>query len=184
MNIKKLVTILDYLAFKLNSIDKLKAVKLLYYIDKIHFIEYGRFVTNDTYLKLPYGPVPTRILDILNDNENNMFEDEKKYLDKYIEIDSHKNRNIKSKKMPDLSELSKSEIKIIDRVLAEYGKYSGKQLIDIAHKEYAWKKAGSHEPLSVKDMIKDLPSDKKKELLNHFQEDKETNKFIREFCLV
>ena len=98
MNIKKLVTVLDYLALKLGSIDKLKAVKLLYYIDKNHFIEYGRFVTNDTYLKLPYGPVPTRILDILNDNENNMFADEKKYLDKYINIDSNTNRNIKSKR--------------------------------------------------------------------------------------
>ena len=35
-----------------------KANKLLYYIDCYHLLEYGITVTNETYRKLPQGPVP------------------------------------------------------------------------------------------------------------------------------
>jgi uncharacterized phage-associated protein len=181
MNIRKIVTILNYLSTKLVSLDKLKAVKLLYFIDKLHLLEYGRFVTDDVYIKMKYGPVPTRILDIINDSDN-LFNDDKKYLNKYINIDSNNFKNITSKKSPDLNELSKSEIKIIDKVLEEYGKFSSNKLIDISHKEYAWINAQNQDPLNFDDIIIDLPEDKKEELLEHYREYKETNLMMRELC--
>lgn len=71
MNVKKIVTVLNYLASKIGPVDKLKVVKLLYFIDKRHFIQYGRFVTNDCYIKMPLGPVPSNVLDVI-DNPDEM----------------------------------------------------------------------------------------------------------------
>jgi len=173
LNIKKITTILAYLADKLGKITKLQAIKLLYFIDKLHLIDFGRFVTNDTYIKLPYGPVPTKILDIIN-SETNLFDDEEEYLFKYLDIAKNIYRTITCKKKPDLSELSKSEIAIIDRVIQDYGKYSGAQLVDIAHREPAWIKAGQHDALSIEDMIEGLPDERKNELMANIEEDKET----------
>ena len=163
MDIKKLTTLLAYLSEKLGPTTKLKAVKLLYFIDKAHLLEYGRFVTDDTYVKLPYGPVPTRILDIINEKEA-LFENEKTYLNQYLKIENNKNRTMHCKKTPDLEELSKSELKVIDQVIAQYGKLSLGKLLDESHKEKAWLNAEPHNDLSIEDMISDLPQEKKKEL--------------------
>lgn len=157
-------------------------VKLLYYIDKIHLIEYGRFVTNDTYIKLPYGPVPTKTLDIIN-SKSNLFEDEKKYIFKYLSFSNDNTRTITSKTEPDLNELSKSEIAVIDSVIKDYGKYPANKLVDLIHQENAYKKAGNHDCISILDIIADLPDDRKTELLEIIQEDSETNQILHDFKL-
>jgi uncharacterized phage-associated protein len=177
MNFKKAITILSYMAGEFGSLDKLKACKLFYYIDKLHLIEYGRFVSNDIYFKLPYGPIPSQILDILNDKKN-LFEDEKEYLNKYLVIGGDRNKTIKCKNKPDLNELSKSEIIIMNRVVKEYGRYTPGRLIDISHEEPAWKNADEHGKISLHDLIADLPDDRKNALLELFKEDSDTNKAL------
>lgn len=177
MNFKKVITVLSYITNELGPVDKLKACKLLYYIDKLHLIEYGRFVSNDVYFKLPYGPIPSQVLDILNDNKN-LFEDEKDYLNKYIAIGNDQNKTIKCKNKPDLNELSESEVTIINRVVKEYGHYPSVKLIDISHKEPAWKNANEHEKISLYDLISELPGERKEALLELIKEDSYTNKAL------
>ncbi|MBU0701918.1 SocA family protein [bacterium] len=179
MNIKKITTVLCYLSNKLGAIDKLKTIKLLYYIDKQHLLEYGRFITNDTYVKMPYGPVPTKILDIINEPEINLFDEDKKYFNEYISIQlDDRKRTITSKKIPDITELSKSEIKTIENILSTYGDYKGGELIDITHQEKAWQNAAHNDNLAIEDMISELPEDKRKKLLIYLQENTETKKFF------
>jgi uncharacterized phage-associated protein len=177
MNFKKVVTILAYFTNEIGPVDKLKACKLLYFIDKLHLIEFGRFVTEDIYFKLPYGPVPSQVLDILNDKKN-LFEDEKKYLQKYLSIGNDQNKTIKCKSEPDLNELSESETIIINRVIKEYGRYPSGKLIDIIHKEPAWENANEHEKISLYDMIGELPVERKETLIEIINEDNETKKAL------
>lgn len=56
-------------------INKMKALKLVYFADRYHLRKYGRFITNDVYFAMQYGPVPSAVKDIaeasdfLDDNE-------------------------------------------------------------------------------------------------------------------
>lgn len=177
MNFKKVITILSYIASELGPVDKLKACKLFYYIDKLHLIEYGRFVSNDIYFKLKLGPVPSQILDIINDKKN-LFDDEKAYLNKYLSIGNDLNKTIKSKTKPDLNELSDSEMIIVNRVIKEYGRYSAATLVNITHKEPAYEKASERGKISIHDLISELSEERKNALLELIKEDSETNKAL------
>jgi len=56
-----------YLSKKMNaSIDKLAAIKLLFFADRYHLRKYGRLITEDTYYALPHGPVASNALDVVN----------------------------------------------------------------------------------------------------------------------
>jgi uncharacterized phage-associated protein len=177
MNIKKVITVLNYIARQIGPVDKLKAVKLLYFIDKRHFIQYGRFVTNDCYIKMPLGPVPSRVLDVIDNPDIMLGKAHLDYLRKNISIDMASNsRTINSLKEPDIEELSKSEITIIDQVIAEYGEYPTPRLVDLTHLEKAWINAGDLEELSIEDMLDGVDEDRKRELLGLYKDSLTTNK--------
>ena len=182
MDIKKVTTVLNILATKLGPINKLRVVKLLYFIDKIHLIDFGRLVTGDTYYRLPLGPAPTEILDIINNPKDRLFEDDQNYLFKYLEIKSGPKRTIHSIRKPDLSELSKSEIAVINRVVEEYGSYSLTKLLDRIHAEPAFKLANPSCKLLLENMISELPEERKKELQQLINEDKVADRVLLQLC--
>jgi len=67
----KFVAALTYLASKVRrDFSKLRASKLLYFADRYHLINYGRPIIGDQYAKLPYGPVPSQALSLMNDLEH------------------------------------------------------------------------------------------------------------------
>ena len=66
-DVEKFVNAVAYFVKKTPRVDKLKAAKLLYFLDKYHLVNYGRPVTGDCYHSLDYGPVPSMSLDIMND---------------------------------------------------------------------------------------------------------------------
>ena len=56
---------LNYLASKSGgTLNKLKALKLIYFADRFHLRKYGRPVTGDEYLAMTYGPVASSVKDI------------------------------------------------------------------------------------------------------------------------
>jgi len=55
-----------YLSTKMENLYFTKYLKLVYYLDFISVLETGKPVTNDTYYRLPLGPVPTFIKDQMN----------------------------------------------------------------------------------------------------------------------
>ncbi|MCK4359669.1 MAG: SocA family protein [Candidatus Cloacimonetes bacterium] len=180
MNIKKIVTILNYLSTKIPYLTKLKVAKLLYFLDKEHFIRYGRFVTNDYYVKLKYGPVPTRILNIINNpNISLMHKSILNFLSSNISFGNEPNRTVKSRKSPDLDELSKSEIEVLDYIIEKYGRKHIGELINFCHKEFAWKNTQENEFFSVEDIIHNLKEDRKQELLKVYEDYKTENKELR-----
>jgi uncharacterized phage-associated protein len=46
------------------SINKMKALKLVYFADRYHIRRFGRPVVGDEYLAMPYGPVPSGTKDL------------------------------------------------------------------------------------------------------------------------
>ena len=174
MDIIKVITILNYLSIKIKKISKLEAIKLLYYIDKEHLLKYGRFVTGDEYHKCPYGPVPTFILDFINDPEIHLEKEDLDYLNKFISFSSDKYRIMTSKEAPDLDELSDSEQEIIDFVLEKYSDFRN-NLIDLTHDEYAYKETKG-KIISYKDIAHDADVTKRDNIIKAYEEDIQNQK--------
>jgi len=50
-----------------DKLGKVKLMKLLYYADFDHYAAHRQSLTGDRYFKLPYGPVPSKAEEILED---------------------------------------------------------------------------------------------------------------------
>lgn len=62
---KKATQALNYLAKKFGgNINKMQAIKLIYFADRYHLRKYGRPVTNDEFVAMGYGPVGSKTKDI------------------------------------------------------------------------------------------------------------------------
>ncbi len=72
-DLKKAAQSLNCLAKKSGGrINKMKAIKLIYFADRYYLRKYGRPVANDEYVAMGYGPVGSKTKDIA---ENTSFLD-------------------------------------------------------------------------------------------------------------
>lgn len=144
-DVEKFVNAVAYFVKNVRKIDKLKAAKLLYFLDKYHLVNYGRPVTGDCYHSLDYGPVPSMSLDIMNDVISGLplrrALPNKQIFEKYLRVDDKKSRYPKFilNREPDLGVFSESEIEALNHTVKKYGGRSGAELIDLTHKELTWK---------------------------------------------
>lgn len=61
---KKAAQTLNYFAIKNGGeIDKLHALKLVFFADRYHLRKYGRPITNDQYWAMRFGPVASGVKD-------------------------------------------------------------------------------------------------------------------------
>ncbi len=178
MDIKKIVSILNYLARNVNYPSKMKICKLFYYADKEHFIQYGRFITEDTYKKLPYGPIPSWILDVINKPDKMLNREDLRYLNKYITFSNTTNKTIISHMPPDLDELSISEIKIFDSVIRKYKLWKAIELKDESHKETFWNDLKPNAKIEPKHFASDLTEKHSSELLAYYYQTQKEKKVL------
>lgn len=187
-HMEKFVKAVAYLSDRgVPNLDKLKIAKLLYFADKYHLVRYGRPIVGDTYYALPFGPVPTRSLDIMGDACGTQFPDsldsnvEKLLKSLYISYEG-RYPTFTAKSDVDYSSLSESEIEILDIIAEEYGMKTGSQLIDITHREKAWRETDENEPIDFRLMFDSEDADnnrKRIELLEEDQEDREFFEYAR-----
>lgn len=116
--------------YKLGSI---KLNKILLFTDGILLRKTGKTLTEDTYIKRQFGPVPKNILKILNGLKN----------DNIIAIrDGKKNNDARlffSLREPDISNLSSTEIDALYTVtMFIYKKFKVKEISDITHQPKIW----------------------------------------------
>ena len=84
-NYKKAIQALNYFALKNGgSLNKMKAIKLIWLSDRYHIRKSGRTITGDVYFALPYGPVASCTRDILENNT--LSQEELEYKKSYIEV--------------------------------------------------------------------------------------------------
>lgn len=151
---EKFVASLAFFASHAKGIDKLKAAKLFYYADKYHLLRYGKPILGDVYYHLDYGPVPSKALDIMNEAidpyqlrgipQSNL-ELFKKYLSVDAEGKTHPTFEVKGE--PDFDVFSESELEALRETVRQYGHYSGRQLIDLTHREAPWRKTERNEEI-------------------------------------
>ena len=67
-NHRKIVQALNYFAEKQpnNTMNRMKALKLLWLADRYHLRQYGRMISEDDYFAIQYGPISSSAKDILD----------------------------------------------------------------------------------------------------------------------
>ena len=171
-NYKKTIQVLNFLAKNSNGkIDKLKAIKLIWLIDRLHLRKYGRMITNDIYFAMRLGPVGSFSKDYAGGNV--LDEEERIYYDKYI---SFKDNTITS--IGDVEEgiFSDSDKEVMKEIVVSYGDCSGPSLVDFSHIFPEWSKfkdvigeGSQREQMDINDFFKN-PVGENANLKNIFKE--------------
>ncbi len=136
----------------------MKALKLIFLADRYHLRKYGRLITNDNYVAMKHGPVPSVTKDIAESNDY-LDEIPKKYSLRYIEPVN--NLELASAENTDDTVFSESDIEALNFAWDTFGRYDQFQLRDITHSYPEWAKhkksigAGSCLHMDILDFLKD-----------------------------
>lgn len=130
----KLIEIITWIAKMKPGIDIYHLVKVLFYADKKHINRYGRPITGDTYYRLDYGPVPTAASNIIKEDlwlsPKNLSN-----VKSALIIDKKNNFKLTAAREPDMSYFSKSDQRMLEESLREYGDLSFDELYKTTHSE-------------------------------------------------
>lgn len=146
---QKLLEVAAFFVAKTRHCGLVKLFKLLYYTDMLHFRETGRGVTGLVYQAWPYGPVPPRLYEEIQQPEPDMRA--------VLSIQSPPRGNadesspratkIAVVRDPGTGDLTKRELRIVREVAEMFRDVTAEQISDISHaKNGPWdkaKKAGS-----------------------------------------
>jgi uncharacterized phage-associated protein len=118
-------------------INKMKAIKLIYFADRYHLRKYGRPITNDEYFAMPYGPVNSGVKEIA-ENSDFLAKDEQVYASTYLKVQNQ--YGVKSINPVENKVFSKSDIEALSFAWDKFGKYNQYQLADLSHNYPEWKR--------------------------------------------
>lgn len=141
LNIDKITDLVNYLAFKVKNLHKVKLMKLLWYSDNLNFKRVGHSITGLRYNALPMGAVPEAYDKIVA--LKNIVSEEIQY-DNY----EHTAQKFSMKDGFEVKYLSEKEIDVIDTIIDSVGDMKTKQIVERMHKEDAYKFTNAHQPIS------------------------------------
>jgi uncharacterized phage-associated protein len=133
--------------------DMYTALKVLYFADKAHLSQYGRFICGESYVAMSHGPVPSGTYDII----------------KYVRGDGWclsnnaaqacfrvSDNQIAPLRDPNLDMLSASDIECLDAAIEHYGHLSFSELRRQSH-DKAYQSADKNDFISVESIAQSLP---------------------------
>lgn len=134
------------------SMNKMKLIKLMYLVDRASFCEMGKFVTNDDFYSLPYGPFLSHTADLINEQKR---------------IPSIWNRHItppadykvkltKCSHKEVINSLSEYEIELAKTIFEQYGDMDRWELVKLLHKilpEWSDPGEGNRSPINLQDIL-------------------------------
>lgn len=136
----------------------LKLMKLLYIADRKAVSVIGMPISGDCLVSMPHGPVLSMTLDLMNGNTKSQpggWDDW---------ISAKKNHEVSLRKriaLPDLDELSQSELQVLESVWNEFGKMDQWQIRDWTHHNcHEWvDPKGSSSPISYHSLARAIGFD-------------------------
>lgn len=143
---EKAVNSLLFVISQLDKADTHKTYKILYFADQKHLVKYGRPIIGDTYVKMQYGPVPSFIKNVVDEEIQGLEEVVAKY-NRYF---------IKPLKEVNLDYLSESDIECLTESINENRDVPFAVLTEKSH-DYAYNKAVWS--IDYLDMAKTLKAD-------------------------
>jgi len=143
-----------------------KLMKLFFFADKTHLEKIGKSIFNQSYTKMPRGPVPTWIYGIIRTSTSGTydydFSNEVNIFNTLIEAKQVENGfddgfryEFKNKVAFDPMFFSTLQIETLKDVCERYKETTAKELSDISHATHAWKYANMHDPITMTSMVDD-----------------------------
>jgi len=161
---RKVTQALNYFAGQnCGRINKMKALKLLYFADRFHLRKYGRPITNDEYFAMDYGPVPSGGKDLVEGSDFRP-DPEKAYAGQYLNpVDRLEFSSIAK---PDLEVFSKTDLEALDYAWKHFGHMDQFKLAELTHEYPEWKRhevalkseATSRVKMNFSDFLDDPPA--------------------------
>lgn len=142
------------------ELNKLKALKLVYFADRYHLRRFGRPITGDEYLAMPYGPVASSAKDLAEMGEF-LSDDERSYGAHFLaRVDHHTYR---STAVVDEKTLSESDRIALAWAWEKFGHMERFALAQLTHLYPEWKRhesalEGKREtrvPMCYRDFLED-----------------------------
>lgn len=142
INEQKIINAIIYFVNNTKDCKKTKLFKLFYYLDFIYFKRFGLSVTGYNYIAMPYGPVPSKLLEQFDKNE---FPDEyqKHFIVEKItdDQDGYSFRIVLKNKKADLDWFSPNELTVLNEVVEIFKDISAKEMTEASHfKNAPWDK--------------------------------------------
>jgi len=135
---RKATQALNFFARKAGGqINKMKALKLIFFADRYHLRQYGRPITNDEYLAMEYGPVPSGCKDLA---EMSDFLDphERSYAVRFLQRTSQ--HDFASVAEVEEAVFSKSDLGALEFAWQHFGQFDQFRLAEITHEYPEWKR--------------------------------------------
>lgn len=144
-------------------INKMKALKLLFFADRFHLRKYGRPITNDEYFAMGYGPVPSGAKDLAEGSDFRP-DVEKAYSSQFVDpVDRYEFASISD---VDAVVFSATDQEALAYVWDHFGSLDQFALADLSHQYPEWKKheaalsseSSSRVKMSFSDFLEDPPA--------------------------
>lgn len=138
-NYRKAVQVLNFFAVKEGgSINKMKAIKLIWLSDRDHLRKYSRPILMDNYYAMSFGPVPSKTKDLAECDNSFLDDIEISYREKYIKP-RHNNINFDSLNKVDKKVFSQTDIQIMKDIYERFGSMDEFQLSELSHNYPEWR---------------------------------------------
>lgn len=119
------------------ELNKLKALKLLFFADRYHLRKYGRLVSDCAYFAMKNGPVASEAKHVAEDG-GQLAPAEKRYARNFLRKKGA--YDYLSVKDVDSGVLSKTDVEALNFAWGTFGHYSQFQLVGITHRYPEWKR--------------------------------------------
>ncbi|RLC19241.1 MAG: hypothetical protein DRI57_07435 [Deltaproteobacteria bacterium] len=165
----KTTEVIIWLANMKPGIDIYHVAKVLFYADKMHINKYGRPITGDTYIRMPYGPVPSGLRDLITENSWLSPRQLNQIKNSLIIDKSDNHYKLAATREPDMNYFSKSDIICLKDSLSEYGEMSSDELYNSTHSEKCYYETAPDEKIDYALLIDD-DNPAKNEILESMEE--------------
>lgn len=154
-DILKLKAVALYVINMCKAIDYFHLFKIIYFADREHYAVYGRRIIKDTFCALKNGPVPSNLYNAVKEviGMEHIGTSPLCTISKAIEAaDPDYNYIISAKELPDMEQLSKSDVAMLDKSISENLGLPFSTLSEKSH-DTAWQTANATCPNSEIDPI-------------------------------
>lgn len=135
--------------------DMHKICKILYFADQKHLSRYARSITGDDYIRMTYGPVPSKIDDMFKAVRGDSYFSDSQMSQEIASYFCFKNRFlVQSKKEPEMDFLSETDVECLDESISQCKDMSFGELTEFSHGP-AWQNTQQDRKISVKDIIRE-----------------------------
>jgi uncharacterized phage-associated protein len=157
---KKAAQALNFFAIQNNGhIEKLHALKLVFFADRYHLRKYGRPITNDQYWAMRLGPVPSGVKDIFE--LDSASSEERHYAGKYFKQGPNPH-SITTLAPVDTQVLSATDMEALQFAWNTFGSHTG--IVEKTHSYPEWIRheaavqgGSTREPMDYLDFLEDPP---------------------------